>query len=204
MTISYPLSLPSGCPVNVRFGGAAAVAVARSPFTFSEQAQVWPGQIWYAEIDLPRMKRPAAEAWCCFKMALNGREGTFLMAPPLAGLPRGTPAGTPVVDGASQMGRTLATKGWTPNVANVLLAGDYLQLGTGSGTHLHKVLADVSADSSGEATLDLWPALRASPANEAAIVVSAPKGLWRMADNDMSWNIERVLYGITFRCAEAL
>lgn len=202
--MTYPLSLPAGCPVAVRFGGTAVVAVAQSPFTLASQVQAWPGQMWVAEVDLPRMRRADAEAWCAFRLDLNGREGTFLLPPPLAGTPRGTPAGVPVVDGAGQSGRALATRGWTPSAPFVLRRGDYLQLGAGATARLYKVLADVSADAAGEAALTIWPALRSSPADGAAIVTSNPAGVFRMATNEMVWDIDRILYGHSFSCHEAL
>lgn len=205
MAITYPLSLPVGArPVSMRFGGNAVVGVARSPFTLSTQAQVWPGQGWEAEVDLPKMTRASAEAWCCFGLALNGRQGTFLMGDPMASARRGSASGTPLVDGASQAGRTLDTKGWTPNAAGVLLAGDYLQLGSGSSAHLHKVLTDVNADGDGKATLDIWPDLRVSPVDGAALVVSNALGLWRLSSNQVRWEVARLLYGFSFEVEEAL
>jgi hypothetical protein len=47
--------------------------------------------------------------------------------------------------------------------------------------------------------------LRSAPSDNAAIVVSSPKGVFRLTSGEQSWDInEATFYGITFGAREAL
>ncbi len=95
--------------------------------------------------------------------------------------------------------------GWSNDTTDVLKRGDWLQIGTGSSTHLHKVVQDVAPDISGNATLEIWPRLRSAPADNAAIVISSAKGLWRLPENRREWSIGGGgLFNIRFSAVEAL
>lgn len=205
MTITFPLSLPAPQFARVRFVAASAVGVTRSPFTFASQVQAHQGQTFRAEVSYPPLERADAEDVIGFLLSLNGREGTFLMGDPVGRAPRGTWSGSPVVNGAGQTGNTLAIRGLNDGATGK--AGDYLQLGSGSSTHLHKLMQafTVSGSPTGYVTLDIWPRLRASPANGDAVTVSAAKGLWRLQGNETAWDIgEAQIYGVAFACEEAL
>jgi len=111
----------------------------------------------------------------------------------------------PLVNGGSQVGDTLVIDGCSPSVTGFLLPGDYIQLGSSTTTQFYKVLTQVDTDASGGATLDLWPNLRSSPADNAAITVANTKGRFRLKDNVTQWGINEISsYGITFDCVEAL
>jgi hypothetical protein len=106
----------------------------------------------------------------------------------------GSMAGTPLVDGADQDGSSINLKGFTNSAAGVLKKGDIIsfagvygvnpvnrmQVGTGSGNLARFVVTDasVSADGSGDATVNIEPAIvtsgpyqnvTASPADNAAV-----------------------------------
>lgn len=201
MAISYPLSLPSTDIAQVRLVANSMVGISQSPFTAVQQVYKYTGQYWEADISLPPMKRAVAEYWISFLLKLNGSYGTFLLGDPNGATPRGVATGTPLVKGANQGGSDLLTDGWTTSTTGILKAGDYIQI----GTYLHKVLDDVNSDSSGNATLTLFPDLRESPADNAAITVSSAKGLFRLSSGQTSWDInEASIYGITFAAREAL
>lgn len=205
MAISYPLTPPATGIARVRFSPAAAVAVTRSPMTFEQQVQARQGQLWVAEIVLRRMARADAEEWVAFQLSLNGQQGTFIQGDPAGATARGSVPGTPLVNGASQTGQVLNTKGWTAGQTNILRMGDYIQLGSGSTSRLHKILKDVNSDGGGLAALDIWPRLRTSPADNAAVTAASCKGLWRLASNQMEWDIDELaIYGQSFACMEAL
>jgi hypothetical protein len=111
----------------------------------------------------------------------------------------------PFVNGAGQTGDTLVIDGCSPNVTGFLLPGDYIQIGSASATQLYKVLTQVDTDGSGGATLDIWPDLRSSPANDAVVVVANTKGRFRLRENVQQWQINEISsYGITFDCVEAI
>ena len=209
MAYSYPLTLPTVTGIRaINLRARNVVGISQSPFTYKQQVVAHTGQRWEAEISLPAMTRAEGEEWVSFLVKLKGQQGTFLLGDPSASTPRGSAAttpGTPVVNGASQTGGSLTVDGLPASASNYLRAGDYIQLGTGSGATLHKVLNDVTSNASGEASLDLYPSIRTAPADDAAIVVSGAKGVFRLATNETNWSINEVThFGITFSAVEAI
>lgn len=206
MAITYPLSLPTNKGLaKIRLTANNVVGVSQSPFTAKQQIYKYMGQFWEAEISLPPMKRADAEYWISFLLKLNGSYGTFLLGDPNGGTARGVATGTPLVNGGSQSGNELVTDGWTNSTTGILKAGDYIQLGSDSSSQLYKVLDDVNSNGSGQATLTVWPDLRTSPADNAAITVSNAKGVFRLSSNAQAWDInEATFYGMTFAAREAL
>lgn len=209
MAESYPLAFPTAVGVqSVRFTARSVVGVAVSPFNFKQQVFRHPGERFEAEIVLPPMTRSEAEAFNAFRLRLRGRFGTFLLGDPAASTPRGTASatpGTPVVNGASQSGDSLAIDGLPTLETGYLLAGDYIQLGSASTAQLHKVLEDVDTNASGQATLNIYPALRSSPTNGASVAVTDCKGVFRLATNEMPWEVNNAqIYGIVIPATEAL
>ena len=206
MAITYPLDFPTVTGVDtIKMMASDIVGMNISPFSGAQQVYRYTGQFWAADITLPPMKREKAEYWISFFLKLNGSYGTFLMGDPLGSTARGVATGTPLVNGASQTGGELITDGWTVSTTGIMKAGDYIQLGTGSSSRLHKVLDDVDSDASGNATLQLWPDLRESPADNATITVSSTKGVFRLTSPQAAFDIDRMgIYGVTFGVQEAL
>jgi len=194
MAITYPLALPSHTGVaQIELRAINAVAYSRSPFTFSGQAHAYAGQMWQADITLPAMKRAEAEQWIAWLVSLRGQYGTFLLNDPSATSPRGTATSAQITGSTGDSSVTVAMTG-------TLLAGDYIQLGTGANARLHKVLQDQD----GNGTLEIWPALRADQSAVSADLTSAA-GLFRLSSNEQSWSVnEASIYGITFGAMEAL
>lgn len=182
-----------------------AVIYEMSPFTFVGQAQASSGQMWQADVSLPPMKRSDAEQWIAWLVSLRGQYGTFNMGDMLGCVPRGAGGGTPRVNGAGQTGEELVIDGCTANVTGWLKAGDYVQLGAAGTATLHKVLADVDTNASGQTTLSLWPHIRSAPADNATVVISNTVGRWRLSTNETAWSVnEMAIYGITFSAMEAV
>jgi|688.fasta_scaffold65936_3 hypothetical protein len=205
MAITYPLQLPdNGAGIeSFRLIANHAVGVLRSPFTFATQTQRHPGQAWSVEVGIAPCREDGAEPWMAFLLRLNGPHGTFLMGDPWHRSPRGTATGSPEVRGNhAARAATLLTGGWTANTAGILLEGDYIQI----GERLHKVLLDADSDASGQATLEIFPALRVAVADSEAIITEEPKGLFRLADAESTLteiDKER-FYSISFTAMEAV
>lgn len=209
MAISYPLSLPTNIGIaSITLTAENAVAISQSPFTYAQQIVKHQGERWAASISLPPMLRNNAEPWIAFILSLRGQMGTFLLGDPNCKIPQGsanTTAGTPLVRGGSQTGYSLDIDGLPISVSGYLKAGDYIQLGGSSTATLHKVLTDVNTDSSGQATLELWPYVKTAPADNATITLTNTVGKFRLNSNLQQWQINNVSsYGITFDCVEAL
>lgn len=205
MATSFPITLPtSPTSRSIVIHKRSAVGMAASPFTYQAQTYVWSGQVWLADIMLPPMPRAQAEPWVAALSSLNGREGSFLLGDTANKTARGVATGTPLVKGASQTGSDLVTDGWTNGVTGILKAGDWVQLGSGSTARLYKVLVDANSNGSGEATLTLWPKLRSSPADNAALTISSPMGRFMLAE-DIDWSIDTAkTYGLSFQAVEDL
>lgn len=194
MAISFPLSLPTvKCPMTVEMRAINAVAIDQSPFSFDQTVHHWGGEMWQADITLPPMDRADAEQWNAFLTSLRGQYGTFLMGDPRGKTARGTAT-------AATITGTLGSSSVTVVMTGTLLAGDYIQLGTGLDATLHKVLADQS----GNGTLEIWPALRKARTSVSATIADA-KGLFRLSTNDIGWTIDQLnKYGITIPAMEAI
>lgn len=220
--VSYPLSLPSGV-AEATITPTSAVAISSSPFTGSQQVQAWPGEWWVGEIRPPKRRDGRkARAMSAFITALRGPLGTFLMGDPTAPLPCvNTKAASVTIASAAETGaRSIDTVGWqtsdkgltadstwpTADSTEVIIgygayalrAGDYIQVGSGSASRLHKLLSDAEievAGSVGSATLEIWPPLRAGVAVGDAVVYRNPVGLWRLDGSKAgSWSgSDRVL-----------
>jgi len=206
MAITYPLDLPTHTGIaKIDLRAVQVTSMTMSPFTYRQQVVVHPGQRWEAEISLPPMKRSDAENWVGWLLSLRGRSGTFLLGDPLATSPIGESGGTPIVRGADQTGDALTIDGCTTNQSKWLARGDYIQLGSGASSQLYKVTKDATTDSFGATTLEIWPELRSSPADNATVTVDAAKGLFRLSTNEINWSInEASVFGVTFPAVEVI
>lgn len=233
MAVTYPLDFPTtiGLTDSV-LRARTSVARSQSPFSFAEQIYTWSGERWELELVLPVMTRAQSEEFYSFMAKLRGRHGTFTCFVPSASTARGgylqtttdfltTEGGDTIttegsdnitvewgniaVSGSAQTGRTLTVSGFEASANNVLLAGDYFQLGTGSNTRLYKVLNDVDSDASGSATLDIFPALRSSPADGDALILNNPKGLFRLDVNEFDMASDhRNVFSLSLSAIEAI
>lgn len=208
MAINYPLSLPTHTGIaQIEFRTTNAVAYSRSPFTFAGQAHEYAGKMWQADVTLPPMKRSDAEQWVAWLVSLKGQLGTFYLGDPLAELPMGSArdADTILVDGAVSSGNTIDIDSAPTSQTDYLKAGDFLQIGSGTSRQLFKVLTDTDTDGTGSATVDVWPNVRTSIADNAAVTVESPQGVFRLASNEQSWSVNNAaIYGISFSAMEAV
>ena len=94
---------------------------------------------------------------------LNGTEHYFHLSPLyLSGeRVRGDWGGSPVVDGGSNTGMTLAVRGADTNVTGWAKAGDYFRL----NSQLLMVTEEADSDGSGDVSLSVWPSMRGTPAD---------------------------------------
>jgi hypothetical protein len=199
MSTSFPISLPSTGTRSITIRQQSVVAVGVSPYTLERQVQRHQGQIWTLDVEYAPLARTEAEALVAALCSLNGREGTFLFGDSANKTPRGTGAGTPLVNGASQTGEDLSTDGWTASVSGILKAGDWIGVGSGSTSRLYKVLADATSNASGAATLTLWPRVKTAWADNAAIATSFPKGVFALTTDGADWSVDVAhRYGLKF------
>jgi hypothetical protein len=201
--ITEPLSLPTAPGFSrSAFRMRNIVASSTSIFTADEQFYKHAGEWWEADLQLPQMKDARAAEWEAFLASLQGRRRCFLLGDPDRTTPRGALGGTPVADSAGSPSINLARtdtlyiRSATSGVTNWLRAADYIQLGSGTASRLHKVLQDVSTDGSGNAAIPIWPALYSNIADGATVTVTNAKGAFRLAANDAGWSSDAAkIYG---------
>ena len=128
------------------------------------------GQFWKMTATFPPMTRAQFAPIYAFVVKQRGRYESFTIVPAVVSTGQGSPAGTPLVNGASQTGRSLVTDGWNASIA-IFKAGDFLKIA--GNDKVYMCTTDVSSDGSGNATISIEPALVASPADDGAITHSS-------------------------------
>jgi hypothetical protein len=189
--ITYPIAMPAGAPAMATVRPLSTQGNTESPFTGEQNFFDWSREFWILDFALPPMRGVQADEWTAgFMLKLNGRIGTFYCGIPLRTSPNGVGTGTPLVMSAGQTGRTLITDGWTPSVAGILKVGDCFQLGSGENARVHQLTQTADSNASGQATLELWPRIQIAPADNAALILQNPVGVFRIMDADKEWGIE--------------
>ena len=203
MAISYPIQVPNHDFASFNMRLVRAVAMTESPFTFQQQVYEYDGAKWEMEITLPPLTYVEAREWEAFILSLRGMRGTFLMGNPLHDGPQGTATVVALREQGLIRSTTINVDGSTSG--QTLKAGDYFQIGSGADSHIHQVVQDATFDGSGNATLEIEPGLRTTYANNTTLDFTLPKGVWRLASNDIGWSVDQAsLHGFTIPCVEAL
>ena len=159
-------------------------------------------QRWVITADWVGLTRTQFAPIQAFVVAQRGQWDTFTAVLPAHKLPQGVASGSPLVNGASQQGRTLATRGWTASMASVLKAGDFI--GIAGQTKVYMVTADASSDGYGNATLVIEPALMAVPADGSSLVIrNVPFTLALSSDTQESAVTPGAFYNFSLQFAEA-
>jgi len=210
MAITYPLSLPTTIGIaEIELRANNVVGVSQSPFTYKQQVVQHQGQRWEASVSIPPVRKDLAEEWIAFLISLKGPVGTFYLGDPNMATPRGTISAGALVtlaSAASAGDETVAlTKSGGPEKSNVLLPGDYIQIGTDSSRTLHKVLNTVNWDANGAGTADIWPHIRGTVASGTSVVHQSTTGKFRLTSGLTSWSINNAsIYGISFDAVEVI
>ena len=132
---------------------------------------------WECSVTLPPIVGEAAvNPWRAFFGLARGAANDFQV--PVNEIAQSSSTATPLVNGAGQTGRSLNTDGW-PNSTAVLSAGQFVTI----GNQLLQLTADVTSNGSGQATISFEPAIRVSPADNAAIEYKNPYALMYFVEN---------------------
>ena len=198
MSGSFPLT-PSPSAIKIQSLAPTRVSVAHS---LRRSTRTTGAQRWIVTADWEGLTRTQFAPIQAFVIAQRGQWDSFSMVLPGHKQPQGTASGTPLVNGASQAGRTLATRGWSANVAGILKAGDFIGI-TGQ-TKVYMVTSDANSDASGNATLVIEPALMASPADGAALIVRNVPFTLALASDTIEIGVQPpVLYSFSLALIEA-
>lgn len=95
----------------------------------------------------------------------------------------GTGNGTPIIKGASQTGNSITSDGWA-NSEIVMLQGDEFSI----GGELKMCTSDVTTDGSGNATINFVPEIHTAPADNSAIDITNPTGIFMLVQTENGWS----------------
>lgn len=162
----------------------SATAMTESVFTYDQQVFSHHGVRWEAEVTLPPMTRTQAKEYEGFFAGLRGMKETFTMGNPLHNV-----SVTGSVTG-SQNATVL-----TEDLSGSFVVGDYFSL-----SDTLYIITEITNST----TINIMPPLRNTVTNATADF-SYPLGTWRLASNEIGWNInEASIYGFSFACIEAI
>jgi hypothetical protein len=162
--------------------------------------------IWMMSATWPVMSFAEWVPMIAFAVAQDGQFGTFQYVFP--GVPgsglaaNGTWAGTPVVDGANQIGTALNIRGLTPSAAGIAKAGDVFK--PAGSTKVYMIVADANADGAGKAALAIRGPLIASPADGEAITKSSVPFTFAFTEDQKQFGLTPPIFGaVTHNFAES-
>ena len=198
MSGTFP-STPSPSGIKIQSLAPTRVSVAHS---LRRSTRTTGAQRWVVTADWQGLTRAQFAPIQAFVIAQRGQWDSFSMVLPGHKAPQGVASGTPLVNGASQSGRTLVTKGWSASVNGILKAGDFIGI-TGQ-TKIYMVTSDANSDASGNATLNIEPALMAAPTDGAALTVRNVPFTLALASDTIEMGVQPpVLYNFSLSLVEA-
>lgn len=131
---------------------------------------------WECQLSLPPIVGTTnVNAWRAFIAKSRGKANDFQI--PVDPTAQSSAVATPLVNGASQTGRTLNTDGW-PVSSTVLVAGQFVTI----NNQLLQLTENVTSNGSGVATLTFEPPIRTAPSDNAAIEFRNPYCLMYMVE----------------------
>jgi hypothetical protein len=133
--------------------------------------------------------------WRSFFAALQGAANDFRL--PVSEIAQSSSSSTPLVNGASQTGRSIVSDGW-PVSSTILSAGMYVTI----NNQLLQLTAAVTSNASGQATISVAPAVRTSPADNAAIEFKNPYALMYMLEEPTMSVEPGLVYSTSFSARE--
>lgn len=138
-------------------------------------------QAWGFKLIWQNMNRARFAPIWGFVIGLRGQYSNCTYVPAVLGTRQVAGAGTPLVKTTTATGRSVPVKGMT---AGAILGkiGDYIKFA--SHTKVYMLIADATADGSGEVVVSIEPGLYASvTADEAVTLDSVPFTMIRLSDN---------------------
>lgn len=171
-----------------------------SPLGGVAQRIVRVGSRFGIDVAYPAMKY--ANGMTFLSRLMQSEGNPVAVAFPQRGLTVGSP-GTVVVNGGGQSGTSLAVRGVTNGYT--FTEGQFFDFITGGRRYVQIITANVTAGSSGDVTLPIWPMMRASPLDGDALEITAPylEGFIALQSKKITWTIELIRrVGLKFSVTE--
>lgn len=157
------------------------------------------GNRWRCMVAMPALTAKQAREWSA-ALTQGLRLGvTWEIVQP--DLTVGSP-GSPLVNGADQIGHTIDADGLTPGWP--WQQGQMLSVIVAGRRYVHQLSAAGRVDGSGEAELPIEPALRVTPANNGTIELAKPV-IEGLLEEPAGWafDVDRLVRGFNFSIAES-
>ena len=156
-----------------------------SPLNGATQVRYLPGAKWKADYTtrVYEHNTDKCQEIIAFLSQLQGRFNDFAAYDPDYTGPRGSfdsGTSTPLVNGSSQTGNSLAVDGLATSQTAILKPGDYFTV----NSELHRINASIDSDASGTATLTFDPPLKDSPSDNATVDVPDTATILMRLDSD--------------------
>jgi hypothetical protein len=177
-TIVTPPAYPPA-PKAIEMSDIDVVSAASSAFSQQQQFYDWGQARMEWSLEFPLISAARWPQWSAFLAALRGNLSVFQLGDPLHQVIAGAGPGvsSPQVSGSNQSGFSLLTSNWPVNIPNVLLPGDWFQV----GYRLYRVTGPANSNGAGVVTIPCWPNLRdGGPAGGTPLILTATQGLWRL------------------------
>ena len=194
MSITYPRALPAGISftgsrIKLDFNKSSFDATSRK-----KSRQSWnEGKTdrWVGVYTTPRLTATQLRLVSSWLRAMIDDNGSFYAIDPDNTAPATAVGGTPLINGASQTGGSVITDGWSFSVT-AMLAGERLQI----GAQYYELKEDVVTDGAGNATIEIMPKLRASPADNAAITTTDPVMIAKLSNIENTIDTDHTKTGV--------
>ena len=152
---------------------------------------------WECSITMPPIVgETSMNPWRSFMASARGSVNDFKVK--VNEIDQSSDSSTPRINGGSQVGRSLNTDGW-PVSSTVLSAGQFVTI----NNQLLQLTADVTTNSSGQATITFEPPIRTSPSDNTLIEFKAPYALMYFVE-EPSYSVEPgLIYSMSFNLRES-
>lgn len=184
---AIPTLAVTGPDIGTYFNLSANTQAFVSPLGGQMQTSEIPGSRWVAGLTWLRLSSSDAAAYAGWLVSLRGQANRALIPRYERLTPRGTIAGTPIVQGSGQTGTSFVIQGLT--AGTTLLASDCIGIAQGLSTaQILMITAAASASGGGVMSLQVFPEVRSAPSSGSTIVLSGPKARFILADKNVRWS----------------
>ena len=185
-------------PATLRIGAGGGMGQTRfdlftqSDSTGAQQLRLMAPPRWTLRLVQPdNMGQSDAGFWQALVLQLRGRVNILAAWDTSKPSPQGIMRGSMALSAIAAAGATsLAIAAGAGQAATTLMAGDWLQIGSGLGTgQLVMVTAAALADSAGTITVNIEPPLRQAYASVTAVTWDKPIAYYRQQTDSTTWSM---------------
>jgi len=180
MTTLYLPTLSRGNATECNFALQPNTQTFESPLNKTAQTYELPGAKWLFTATWANLSEADARIFKAWLAQLRGQAGRFYAGDLSHKTPSGCASGGVKAHAIAAAGATTLSTEWTlTSTSNVLLPGDYIQI----GTEIKIITTAASTNGSALAILTFEPPLRTAVAINDAVTYSTPLAIFRLNDD---------------------